>query len=789
MSFYSHCFFLQALKAECREEEAVASDKDVCPSNNHTETPQPAAPINTEDVHAPSVSCNKSAGQNPQSIDCTHSSNTNRLPPEEENQSDGEGVVNERVDTQQAEMLYPASEQEPQLASPAGIHTPGQWRSCDGQGDNVLNKSDGLDDDVSEEVVRGEDLDTAGAGEVVGHSPQLDERGEEIEQQEEVYLECSGEDDGAGRGKDEMAASGGAVLNSEGCDGSSVSLSGLSDPVKVEVGDDGPSGVTQISGTTDFPGSSAEATPPPNDDIEPTILVTQIPSEEVPENNRDGSSMVLTEEWDDPRGQSCFREQKSFGQEGIKAPHPDTADDEPANAEAEDMPRHSPSVSEDRQSNGIENDDSPAADADTPSRLTARITSEDLPQPDMMPSSRRQQSSLVEDEEELSEGTSFAAPAVTGSSPPVCQIQLASSGESEQRNNGVASPGVGEESGISSLAVSPDSQDTGIEFDVANDHMVDSDPESEEQTEPQNGLFADDAASSFFNDAGVEFGPYPSLCFHVPHGSFGANEDMFGHEIEDGYHRVIDHFTTQISTSFSRFTDDLTIQTDVKTIIEVVEIKEEVKTGESIKQGEGTKADEQEEDSERTEISIMEATMDYNEWITDCSYPVLPWLNLPVPSFGQDHAKPNQLPNETGESNAAVPDVIHTTYTEVKRTSTLSPMDEITESSKRVVAVQPMPQNVNVTFKVHYFTESPHQTVAVTGNQQELGNWKGFVPLEGAKDGNWTTVVSLPTESRVEWKFVVLDKGEVCRWEECDNRLLDTGSGDQLLVHKWWGLL
>uniref|UniRef100_A0A8C3AB00 Starch-binding domain-containing protein 1 n=1 Tax=Cyclopterus lumpus TaxID=8103 RepID=A0A8C3AB00_CYCLU len=105
------------------------------------------------------------------------------------------------------------------------------------------------------------------------------------------------------------------------------------------------------------------------------------------------------------------------------------------------------------------------------------------------------------------------------------------------------------------------------------------------------------------------------------------------------------------------------------------------------------------------------------------------------------------------------------------------------------VVVQPTAQNVDVTFSVHYVTQSPYQTVAIMGNQQELGNWKGFVPLENAKDGHWVTVVSLPAESYVEWKFVVVDKGEVCRWEECGNRLLDTGSGDELMVHKCWARL
>uniref|UniRef100_A0A3Q2DRS7 Starch-binding domain-containing protein 1 n=1 Tax=Cyprinodon variegatus TaxID=28743 RepID=A0A3Q2DRS7_CYPVA len=124
---------------------------------------------------------------------------------------------------------------------------------------------------------------------------------------------------------------------------------------------------------------------------------------------------------------------------------------------------------------------------------------------------------------------------------------------------------------------------------------------------------------------------------------------------------------------------------------------------------------------------------------------------------------------------------------EAKESNTFSPTDKLVESGKRVLTVHPMPQNVNVTFQTHYVTCTPFQKVAVTGNNQELGYWKDFIPLEKAKDGLWATVVSLPAESHVEWKFVVVDRGEVCRWEECGNRLLDTGNRENLLVHKFWG--
>lgn len=375
--------------------------------------------------------------------------------------------------------------------------------------------------------------------------------------------------------------------------------------------------------------------------------------------------------------------------------------------------------------------------------------------------------SSSQDQEDCGPG---AAPVTTrDTSLPVGQIR---SPCSDGRGDGVLSPG--EESGISSLAVSPDLQDGVCDL----------------RSEAPNSLFADDAALSGGNEETAEMmlGHYSSLHFQSFHSErsnwtrydyFAANEDMFGHEIEDGYHTAMDQFAAQLAVSVTSFADGMKTQTDVNAVVEVVEIKE--RAGVSVEK----KGDEEEkqEDYERTEISIMEATMDHNEWITD-SFPVLPWLNALV----QDHMRTSQRPPEEG---AAVTDPSSDVPppTDIKETSSVSLADENAENNKKVVAVQPMPQNVNVTFCIHYFTRSPHQTVAITGNQQELGNWKGFIPLESAKDGHWSMVVSLPAESHVEWKFVVLDRGEVCRWEECGNRHLDTGYGDDLLVHKWWGLL
>lgn len=300
------------------------------------------------------------------------------------------------------------------------------------------------------------------------------------------------------------------------------------------------------------------------------------------------------------------------------------------------------------------------------------------------------------------------------------------------------------ESGISSLAVSPDLQDTG--FDTTFDTTTA--PRPEERPE--------DVITSV-----------PHL---VSSGSeqFAANEDPLGHEVEDGYQTAMAAFMEKHART-----------------------KEEEGRKEKVEEGGAQKKDggraekkkaaeaeeEKDEDVDKTEISIMEATMDNNEWITDGNYQVLPWMNISAPAVTQDTPNNDRPPageQHPGSSLAAAP----------------PPADHDPDGDqKEEEADQPTRRNVDVTFRIHYLTPSPHHSVAVTGNQQELGNWRGYVPLERAGAGHWAAVVGLPPDSHVEWKFVVVDRGQVCRWEECGNRLLDTGRGDELLVHKWWGVL
>uniref|UniRef100_A0A8C3NP71 Starch-binding domain-containing protein 1 n=1 Tax=Cyanoderma ruficeps TaxID=181631 RepID=A0A8C3NP71_9PASS len=106
--------------------------------------------------------------------------------------------------------------------------------------------------------------------------------------------------------------------------------------------------------------------------------------------------------------------------------------------------------------------------------------------------------------------------------------------------------------------------------------------------------------------------------------------------------------------------------------------------------------------------------------------------------------------------------------------------------AKRVAAVPPMFQNIHVSFRVHYITHSDAQLIGVTGDHECLGQWHSYVPLKCDKDGFWSQSISLPVDTRVEWKFILVENGKVRRWEECNNRTLVTEHEDQI-VHRWWG--
>lgn len=550
--------------------------------------------------------------------------------------------------------------------------------------------------------------------------------------------------------------------------------------VPMQVDDNCQSGINaspkgEISGTAEFPDSSLARQPQMEDKMAPLLdedpdSTTQHP--EIP--SCDG-----TEECAEPFDQPC---QIVHAAGDRVSDILDLAESVAASVIAEEISCPQPASVD-----STENDEMRAGSPEGTVSLAETLIQGEISHSEMSPSVQEQECHHME--EDLSPVTTEDVPL------PVSQIYLPSFEQSERSEGGISSPGVGKESGISSLAVSPDLEDAPNEFSVScGDNVspvMDCDQQAGKPAVAQTSLGVDDVTLYVTNEYTQ---PHPSICSEESPSehtdwtlieSLVANEDMFGHEIEESYHRLMDQFAAQIAISVTSYSNEVKTETDLKAVVEVVEIKNCPVRTEMKEATKEEKEKEEEEEYKRTEISIMEATMDTNEWITEGSYQVFPWSNLSA----LDLAKANQLPVE---GCSAAPDPACTDISpsaDVKQTSSTCHADENPETNKRVVAVQPMPQNVSVTFRVHYFTQSPYQTVAITGDQPELGNWTEFIPLERAKDGHWTTVVSLPAESHVEWKFVLLDKGEVCRWEECGNRLLDTGYGDDLLVQKWWGLM
>lgn len=96
-------------------------------------------------------------------------------------------------------------------------------------------------------------------------------------------------------------------------------------------------------------------------------------------------------------------------------------------------------------------------------------------------------------------------------------------------------------------------------------------------------------------------------------------------------------------------------------------------------------------------------------------------------------------------------------------------------------------RQVSVRFQVHYVTGTDVEFIAVTGDHERLGSWNTYIPLHRNKDGFWSHSVCLPADTVVQWKFVLVENGGVTRWEECSNRVLETGREDQV-VHGWWGV-
>ncbi|XP_040273940.1 starch-binding domain-containing protein 1 [Bufo bufo] len=108
------------------------------------------------------------------------------------------------------------------------------------------------------------------------------------------------------------------------------------------------------------------------------------------------------------------------------------------------------------------------------------------------------------------------------------------------------------------------------------------------------------------------------------------------------------------------------------------------------------------------------------------------------------------------------------------------------QKTRKVATIQPMPQNVNFVFKVHYITQNDSQIIAVTGDHEKLGKWESYVPLTSKNGGFWSDTITLPADTSLAWKFVMVENGKIKRWEECNNRFLKTAHED-IEAQLWWG--
>ncbi|XP_066502683.1 uncharacterized protein stbd1 [Hoplias malabaricus] len=201
---------------------------------------------------------------------------------------------------------------------------------------------------------------------------------------------------------------------------------------------------------------------------------------------------------------------------------------------------------------------------------------------------------------------------------------------------------------------------------------------------------------------------------------------------------------------------------------------------------------------DKNEINIMEAIMDSNEWLSTGPPDTreLPWLTQTQSNIVCGFKTGTSLIPATNNTSYGCSPEVSQLHQEKVDFFTVAPEDIVIAVvgdeedcvNKKVAAVSPMPQMVRVSFRVHYITHSPSQLLAVTGNQQELGTWESFVPLQRVEDWFWANTIALPTEKQVEWKFVLVEDGKIRRWEECENRhFVVNGQEEEIQMDKSWG--
>ncbi|KAL4617314.1 starch-binding domain-containing protein 1 [Arapaima gigas] len=62
-------------------------------------------------------------------------------------------------------------------------------------------------------------------------------------------------------------------------------------------------------------------------------------------------------------------------------------------------------------------------------------------------------------------------------------------------------------------------------------------------------------------------------------------------------------------------------------------------------------------------------------------------------------------------------------------------------------------------------------------------------PLNKIPKPEESTPLECERDCQVEWKFVLIEDGKICRWEECCNRHLYTGHDEAISLNKCWGYI
>ncbi|XP_077980324.1 dual specificity protein phosphatase MPK-4-like [Glandiceps talaboti] len=114
---------------------------------------------------------------------------------------------------------------------------------------------------------------------------------------------------------------------------------------------------------------------------------------------------------------------------------------------------------------------------------------------------------------------------------------------------------------------------------------------------------------------------------------------------------------------------------------------------------------------------------------------------------------------------------------------------------------------VYVTFKVNYdihATDGIKEAMAVTGDHRLIGRWKKHRLLKNKwGPGCWEITLAFSQNSKIIWKFVTVEYqkassrqygpkstygcGKVLRWEDGENRELNTGTEEWILIEGQWG--